>query len=63
MPARKLFYGWVVLGAAFLIITMAIGTLFALGVFLKPIEEGMGWSRGAISSVALLNWLIVGLGS
>lgn len=63
MPARKLFYGWVVLGAAFLIITMAIGTLFALGVFLKPIEEEMGWSRGAISSAAFLNWLIVGLGS
>ncbi|MBI2154844.1 MAG: MFS transporter [Candidatus Rokubacteria bacterium] len=63
MRPQKLFYGWVVLGAAFLIITMAIGTLFALGVFLKPIEEGMGWSRGAISSVALLNWLIVGLGS
>jgi MFS family permease len=61
--AQKLFYGWVVLGAAALIITMAIGTLFALGVFLKPIEEGMGWSRGAISTAALLNWLIVGLGS
>ncbi|MBI3029087.1 MAG: MFS transporter [Candidatus Rokubacteria bacterium] len=63
MRAQKFFYGWVVLGAAFLTITMAIGTLFALGVFLKPIEEGMGWSRGAISSAALLNWLIVGLGS
>lgn len=63
MRTQKLFYGWVVLGAAFLIVTMAIGTLFALGVFLRPIEEGMGWSRGAISSAALLNWLIVGLGS
>ena len=63
MRARGLFYGWVVLGAAFLIITMAVGTLFALGVFLKPIEEAMGWSRGAISSAALLNWVIVGLGS
>lgn len=63
MPVRKPFYGWVVVGAASLIITMAIGTLFALGVFLKPIEEEMGWSRGAISSAAFLNWLIVGLGS
>jgi MFS family permease len=63
MRGQKLFYGWVVLGAAFLTITMAIGTLFALGVFLKPIEEATGWSRGAISSAALLNWLIVGLGS
>ena len=63
MRSRRLFYGWVVLGAAFLIITMAIGTLFSLAVFLKPIEEDMKWSRGAIGGVALLNWLIVGLGS
>ncbi len=63
MPSRRIFYGWVVLSAAFVIITMAIGTLFSLAVFLRPMEEAMGWSRGAIGSVALLNWLIVGLGS
>src|SRR6185369_11359442 len=34
-----------------------------LGVFLKPMAESMGWSRGAISSVALLNWIAMGLGS
>ena len=44
---QRLFYGWVVLAAAFVIITMSIGTLFTLGVFLKPIEESMGWSRSA----------------
>ncbi len=63
MRSPRLFYGWVVLGAASLIITMAIGSLFSLGVFLKPIEDGMKWSRGAIGSVALVSWLIVGLGS
>ncbi|HEV8226832.1 MAG TPA: MFS transporter [Methylomirabilota bacterium] len=56
------FYGWVVLGAAFAIITLSIGTLFTLGVFLKPIEEGMGWSRSSIGAVGLLNWLVMGLG-
>ena len=35
-------YAWVVLGAAFAIITMAIGTLFTLGVFLVPIEQELG---------------------
>jgi len=39
---REFFYGWVVLAAAFVIITLSIGTLFTLGVFLKPIEDGMG---------------------
>ncbi len=63
MRPHRLFYGWVVLAAAFLIITMAIGMLFSLGVFLRPIEDGMKWSRGAIGGVALLSWLIVGLGS
>src|SRR3989441_145772 len=28
-----------------------------------PIERAMGWSRGAISTVALLNWIAMGLGS
>ena len=55
-------YGWVVLGAAFVIITLSIGTLFTLGVFLKPIEDGMGWSRSSIGAIGLLNWLVMGLG-
>jgi len=61
--SEKIFYGWVVLGAAATIIGVGIGTLFALGVFLKPVEEATGWSRGGISSVAFLNWVIMGLGS
>ena len=36
---REIFYGWAVLAAAFVIITLSIGTLFTLGVFLKPIED------------------------
>lgn len=60
---QKIFYGWVVLGAAVAIISMGIGVLFSLGVFLKPIEEAMRWGRGGISSAAFLNWVIMGLGS
>jgi len=56
------FYGWVVLGAAFVIISMSIGMLFTLAVFLKPIEEAMGWSRSSIGSVGFLNWVVMGLG-
>jgi MFS family permease len=37
--------------------------MFSLGVFLKPIAESMGWSRTGISTVALLNWVFMGLGS
>jgi len=40
-----------------------MGTLFSLGVFLVPIERATGWSRGQISTVALLNWIAMGVGS
>src|SRR2546426_4795197 len=59
---RQPFHGWAVLAAAFVIISLAIGTLFTLGVFLKPIEDGMGWSRSSIGAVGLLNWIVMGLG-
>jgi MFS family permease len=63
MGPRRLFYGWVVVGASALIVCVGMGALFSLGVFLKPMADSMGWSRGAISSVALLNWIAMGLGS
>jgi MFS family permease len=56
------FYGWVVLAAAFVIITMSIGTLFTLGVFLKPIEDSMGWSRSGIGAISFFNWIVMGMG-
>jgi MFS family permease len=63
MGQRRLFYGWVVVGVSALIVCIGMGALFSLGVFLKPMADSMGWSRGAISSVALLNWIAMGLGS
>jgi len=59
---EKPFYGWTILAAAFVIITMSIGMLFTLAIFLKPMEEAMGWSRSSISSVGLVNWVVMGLG-
>jgi MFS family permease len=41
---------------------MSIGTLFTLGVFLKPIEESMGWSRSGIGAIGLVNWIVMGAG-
>ena len=45
-----------------MIITLSIETLFTLGVFSKPIEDGMGWSRSSIGAIGLLNWIVMGLG-
>ncbi len=62
MTARQAFYGWVVLAAAFAIITLSIGTLITLGVFMKPMEGEKGWSRSSIGAIGLLDWIVVGLG-
>ena len=63
MPPPRIFYGWIVLVASAAIVGIGMGALFSLGVFLKPMADTMGWSRGVISSVALLNWMAMGLGS
>src|SRR5919108_429179 len=63
MSQRSPSYGWVVVAASAAIICIGMGALFSLGVFLVPIERATGWSRGAISTVALLNWMAMGVGS
>src|ERR1051326_2271229 len=63
MTQRRVFYGWIIVAAGILVTCMGLGAMFSLGVFLKPISESMGWSRTGISTVALLNWLFMGLGS
>lgn len=59
----RFYYGWTVLGASALITCIAMGALFSLAVFLKPIEESTGWSRTGISTIALFNWVFMGVGS
>ena len=63
MGRSRVFYGWVVVGAGAVIVSMGLGAMFALAVFVKPIEDTMGWSRTGISTIALLNWIAMGLGS
>jgi MFS family permease len=63
MRQGRLFHGWVVVAAASTIVCIGMGNLFSLGVYLVPIERATGWSRGAISTVALVNWVAMGLGS
>jgi MFS family permease len=59
----KIFYGWVIVGAAMVVTCVGFGAMFSLGVFLQPMSETMGWSRTGISAAALLNFLCMGVGS
>jgi MFS family permease len=63
MSQRRLFYGWVVVVAAATVVAFGQGSLFSLGIFLKPLEETMHWSRSAVSVTALINWMAMGIGS
>jgi MFS family permease len=51
------------LAAAMVIVGVAMGALFSLGVFLQPIQTATAWSRTDISAVALLAWVTLGIGS
>lgn len=62
-PRPPIFYGWIVLAASIAIIMIGVGITFSLAVFLKPLEEEFGWSRSLISGVALVNWLVFGVGA
>jgi MFS family permease len=59
----KIFYGWVIVGAGIVITCIGMGAMLSLGIFLQPITEAMGWSRTGVSTVSLLNFLSMGVGS
>ena len=40
---------------------MVFGSLFAFGVFFKPVSETTNWSRAAISGASSLSCIVVGL--
>ena len=56
----RIHYGWIVLGAVFLIMLTASGLRAVLGVFIKPMEAEFGWDRSAMSQVAAISLLLVG---
>ena len=51
---KPLFYGWVVVGAAVVVLAGFLGTLLSFGVFLKPLQAQFGWSRAATSGAMSL---------
>jgi MFS family permease len=59
--ARDPAYGWVVVAAGAMMTCVGFGAMMSLGVFLQPIAEATGWSRGGISAAATLNFLVMGV--
>lgn len=60
--ARPLFYGWIVVGALGTTLFLSAGLgFYALGVFVTPLEDEFGWSRGQISVAVTLSTVVSGL--
>lgn len=56
----RFFYGYVVVIAAFFIMTIMWGTLFSFGVFLKPVSVEFGWTRAMTSGAYSLYMVLHG---
>jgi len=50
----RIFYGWYVLAASFLILFLSSGARFTIGIAFKPLIAEFGWSRSAVSLAAFL---------
>jgi len=57
----RIFYGWYIVGASFVILFFNSGARYAFGVMFKPIIKEFGWSRGTLSLVFFLNMVIFAL--
>jgi MFS family permease len=53
-------YGWVMVALGAFMTCIAIGAMFSLAVFLRPITESTGWSTTAVSTAMTLNFLAMG---
>ena len=59
MRRPQFYYGWAIVGGAFAsdFLWYGVGTV-AFGIFFRFMSEGLGWSRGLLSSAILLSRLV-----
>src|SRR5215472_11829134 len=65
-PARapRVFYGWFVVAAAFVVTFVGYGCVYSFSAFIEPLQHDFGASRGSVSVVfSLAGFLYFALGS
>jgi MFS family permease len=56
-PRRRLFYGWVIVAAAWLVMFVSAAAISSFSVFAPELEEEFGWTRGMLSLGFTINAL------
>jgi len=59
--SKRFFYGWVIVGGAWLTLFVRGGTGLTASVFFKALTEEFGWSRGMLSLGFTLRMAIMGI--
>lgn len=57
----RFFYGYIVVGAAFLVMLLAYGTRTSFGIFFKPMSTEFDWSRAFTSGAVTVSLITQGL--
>jgi len=57
----RFFYGYIVVGAALLIMAIMWGAYNSFGIFFKPVLTDFNWTRAIISGALSLSWIVQGL--
>ena len=61
MVRRPFFYGWIIVGVAFLGMVLIYGIRHSFSIFFPSILEEFGWARGSTAIMLSLNLLVYGL--
>jgi len=56
----KFFYGWVIVAASTLMVTVTYGMMYSFSVFFKPIADYFNWDRAAVSLIYSASVIIRG---
>jgi hypothetical protein len=46
---KKLFYGFIVVAACFVVMIMVYGLNYSFGIFFKPVAADFGWNKATTS--------------
>ena len=62
LQKSPIFYGWWIVSSVLISLILHSGTYYSFGVFYKPIQMELGWSRADISWALFLNQAVHGIG-